>query len=126
MPSHEGASPRRPVDGDVAAPRRQRRQRATPDERIAPPPFPALDGLEEKALSVTDDVGEARDRSERVGDDLAPHGDDRMLLGQCGKLGRVGPEVERAPRVHAGRGHHVEGTPGPLPRVRWKHDRSPV
>ena len=113
------AQPTRGLDAPAA--RRQRRQRAPADERVAAPALAALDRLEEEAVPLPHDVGEAGDRRQGVGDHLAPDRHDGVLLGQCRELGRVGAEAQRARRRRGARtasGGHGAGTPGPLPIVR--------
>ena len=77
---------------DTATPGGQGGQRPAPHERVTAPALAALDRLEEEPVALPHDVGEAGDRRQRVGHHLAPDGHDRVLLGQRGELGRVGPE----------------------------------
>ena len=100
-------------------PRRQRGEGAAPHEGVAAPPLAALDRLEEEAVPLPHDVGEAGDRRQRVGHHLAPDRHDRVLLGQRRELGGVRVEGRRPPaRAGAASGRHGAGTPGPAPMVR--------
>ena len=105
MPS-SGARQTQPAGGlDGAAARGERRQGAPPDEGVAAPALAPLDRLEEEPVTVADDVGEARDGREGVGDHLAPDRHDGVLLGQRGELGRRpdGSPARPGPRAGSGR-----------------------
>ena len=106
---------------DAPAARRERGQRAPSHERVAAPPLAALDGLEEEAVPLPHDVGEAGDGRQGVGDHLTRDGHDPMVPGQRGEFGGVGAEVQGARRRLATlvtSGGHGAGTPGPVPMVR--------
>src|SRR5205823_5579390 len=51
---------------------------APPDEREAAPAAAVVDGLEEETRFVTDDAQKRRDGRGEVGQNLPPHGDDRV------------------------------------------------
>ena len=129
MPRSESVRPRRPVVVTCPRARRERGQRPAAHEGIAAPALAALDGLEEEAVCLPHDVGEAGDRRQGVSHHFAPDRHDGVRLGQRGELGGVGVEDQGARRPLEARtaaGGHGAGTPGPFPTVRKKQERSPV
>jgi hypothetical protein len=81
-------------------------------EREAAPAFTVLDGFEEEALAVTDQLRVGGHRCFEVGEELGPHRDDRVVGGQPAEL------VEAELRCdHAG---------ALAPNARKKHERAPV
>ena len=110
--------------GDVPAARRERGQGPASHEGVTTPALTALDGLEEEAVGLPCDVGETGHRRQGVSHHLAPHRHNGVRLGQRGELGQVGVEGQAAHRTATG--GHGAGTPGPVPTVRKKHERSPV
>jgi hypothetical protein len=101
----------RPGHGYVEAPGGQRGERVAADERpAAPAGLAVLDRFEQEAGLVAHEPGEGSDGRGEVGQQLAPHGDDRVGAGEAPEL------VER------GSDH-----PSPSgPKARKKQVRAPV
>ena len=120
-PSSESARPRRPGGRDVPAPCRERGQRPAPHERVAAPALAALDGLEEEAVLLPHDVGEAGHRASgcrrpprtRPARSCAPWPARRTRRGRGGRPGR--PPTPRGPgRLRRSRrGHPRARADGP-------------
>ena len=76
----------RAVDLDLPVAQQQRGHRVAADEREAAPPLAVLDGLEQEARAVADELGVRRDRRLEVGEQLGPHRHDGVVAGQRAEL----------------------------------------
>ena len=76
----------RAVDLDVPVAQQERGDRVAADEREAAPPLAVLDGLEEEARAVADELGVGGDRRLEIGEELGPHRHDRVVTGQRPEL----------------------------------------
>ena len=83
-------------DLHVEAPGGERGQRVAADERPpAPPGLAVLDRLEQEAGAVADQPVVGGDGGGQVGEQLAPHGDDRVGARQRAEVVEAGPDHRR-------------------------------
>ena len=101
----------RAVDLDPPVAQQQRGDGIAADEREAAPALAVLDRLEQEARAVADELGVGRDRRLEVGEQLGPHGHDR---------------VRRGPARGTRRGSAGSARVQSAPKRRKKQVRSPV
>ena len=76
----------RALDLDAPVTQQERRHRVAADEREAAPPLAVLDGLEQEARAVADELGVGGDRRLEIGEQLGPHRHDGVVAGQRPEL----------------------------------------
>ena len=91
-----------PSTSTVAPAHDERARRVAPEEREPAPPLRVLDRLEQEARAAvgvgTDELHERRDRRLEVGQDLAPHRDDRVVARERAELVARRPDRARSRR----------------------------
>ena len=97
----------------------ERGDRIAPDEAEPAPPLAVLDGLEQEARAVADQLRVRGDRRLEVGEQLGPHRHDRVVGGERAEL--VAARAASRARVAA----HVASSTS-APKRRKKHEYAPV